>query len=983
MNKFLLLLLCSATFVTTRSFSQSNVRGTVRGVLMDTTDGKQPLVNATISVTPAGGDSSDAEFTVSDKKGAFSMGHIRAGRYRLLITYEGYQAIDRGFSISDSGAVVDLQTLYMARVDKMLQAVVIQRPPMAIKKDTVEYNAGLFTVKPNAVAEDLIAKMPGVTIDRSGNITAQGETVQRILVDGKRFFSDDPKLATRNLPPDIIDKIQVFDDLSDQSKFTGFDDGNRVKTINIITKKNTRKGYFGKTVAADGTSDDYDESINMHRFDGNSQISLLGQGNDINKQNFTPQDIFGSSGGGFRRGGNGGGGGGSITPSTSYLSNGVTTVWAGGTNYRNTFGTDPNHSTDVYGSYFYNYQHIVLKTTDSALSPITPDSSNITNGSSTAISRIASHRAYLNIESRLDTNNSIIFRPNITFQHSTPNGNSSSTTTDNNGNPINSINGYTSSDNTGFNINSSNLQYRHRFNKPFRTISLDINTTANINNGTGYNYSVDSFYSLKDSTLKINQFYNDSLSSYTITPTLSYTEPLSKKQILQFTYYHAYTKSTTINNTYDYNDSLKTFSSFDSLFSNSYKFTSNADNVALAWRVQDPKYNLSLGTGIQWTEFNSDNTTKNIDVAHNYINYTPTVNFQYQFSSTQHFRLNYMGRTGTPTPAQLQPLTTTSDDVNFQVGNPNLKPQFTHSIRMLYADFDPGTQHVIFATINASTIVNDIQSAAYRRSTGGQTTTYVNLNGTYNLSAFFNYGFPLKRPKSNLNFMTNITYAQSQNLLAVDSLLAAAGNYQHLYTKTTGLNETIKWTTNIKKNFDMNLSATSGYTINTVPGLQQQVPVVDTAGKSTTTQNAGGNNNLNSFTETIATDFTAYTNSGWLFAATFDYTYTYTNSKTYTVSAPILTPSIAKQLFKKKNGEIRLTVFDVLNQNTSVSKSTGALGATTYSRTNVLGRYAMLTFTWNLNNFAGSQQRRMPGMFPGMFRGGGGRPGGGGNFPIN
>jgi hypothetical protein len=983
MNKYLLLILSCMMLFTTHSFSQGKTRGSVKGILIDSAGGNQPLVNATVSLRPVNGDSTEAEYTVTDKNGAFAMKGIRPGQYRLLITYEGYRHIEKRFSVTDSASVIDYATVYMQRADKMLEEVIIERPPMGVKKDTVEYNAGSFAVKPNAVAEDLLNKMPGITVDRSGTVTAQGETVTRVLVDGKRFFSDDPKLATRNLPPDIIDKIQVFDDLSDQSKFTGFDDGNRVKTINFITKKNSRKGYFGKTVASDGTDQDYDESINMHRFDGNSQISLLGQGNDINKQNFTPQDIFGSGGGGGRRGGNGGGGGGA-SASTSYLSNGVTTVWAGGTNYRNTFGDNPNHSTDVYGSYFYNYQHIVLKTTDSALTSINGDSSNATNGNSTAISRIASHRIYLNIESRLDTNNSIIFRPNITFQRSTPNGNSSSATFDNNGNPVNTIVGNTSSDNSGFNINSSNLQYRHRFDKPFRTISLDINTTANINNGTGYNYSVDHFYQPQASSTTINQFYNDSLHSITLTPTLSYTEPLSKKQILQFTYYHAYTKSTTINNTYDYVDTLKTYTHFDSLFSNSYKFTSNADNFALAWRVQDPKYNVSVGTGVQFTNFTSDNTTKDITVAHNYVNYTPTVNFQYQFSNTQHLRLNYSGRTGTPSASQLQPLTTTSDSVNFQVGNPGLKPQFTHSLRLLYADFDPGTQHVIFATINASTIINDIQSATYRRTTGGQTSTYVNLNGTYNLSGFFNYGFPLKRPKSNLNFMTNITYAQSQTLLAQDSLAAAAGNYQHLYTKTTGLNETIRWTTNIKKNFDMNFSATSGYTINTIPGLQP--PAVPDTVKTSTTRSVNANSNLNTFTETLATDFTAYTNTGWLFAATFDYTYTYTNSKAYNVSAPILTPSIAKQLFKKKNGELRLTVFDVLNQNTSVSKSSTS-GNTTYSRTNVLGRYAMLTFTWNLNNFAGANQRRMPGMFPGMFRGpgGGGRPGGGGggNFPIN
>ena len=232
------------------------------------------------------------------------------------------------------------------RQSNLLPGVVIQQPPMTIKKDTVEYNASMYTTKPNAVVEDLLKKFPGIQVDASGNITAQGETVQRVLVNGKRFFSDDPKLATRNLPPDIIDKIQVFDDLDDQSKFSGFDDGNRVKTLNITTKKDKRQGYFGRAVGGVGTDEDYDESINMHRFDNDQQISVLGQGNDINKQNFTIQDILGSSGG--RRGGGG------PAAATNQSSPGVTSVWAGGVNYKDYWS--PN--TDITGSYFYNFQHV-------------------------------------------------------------------------------------------------------------------------------------------------------------------------------------------------------------------------------------------------------------------------------------------------------------------------------------------------------------------------------------------------------------------------------------------------------------------------------------------------------------------------------------------------------------------------------------------------------------------------------------------------
>jgi hypothetical protein len=395
--------------------------------------------------------------------------------------------------------------------------------------------------------------------------------------------------------------------------------------------------------------------------------------------------------------------------------------------------------------------------------------------------------------------------------------------------------------------------------------------------------------------------------------------------------------------------------------------------VGLFWRIQETKFNLSVGSGLQWTTFTSDNTTKGIDIGRSYTNLTPTVNFSYNFSSTQHFRLNYMGRVGTPSPSQLQPLTTTTDDVNFTVGNPNLKPQFTQSIRMLYASFDPSTQKVLFATVNASKISNDIQSEVYstNNGTGGQTSTYTNLNGTYSLSGYLNYGFPLRVPKSNMNFITNINYSQSQTLTASDAGAADSNLFTHVYTKNTSVGETISWTTNIRKNFDMNISAASTYTI---PTHKEITPYTSTKSGSSAI-----NSNLNSFSEVVSTEFTAYTNNGWLIAASFDYTYTYTGSSTYNISAPILTPSIAKQLFKKKNGEVRLTVFDVLNQNASAAK-TISTSTIAYSRTNMLTRYAMLTFTYNLNNFPG--QKRGQGMFPGgRFRpGGGGPPGGGGNF---
>jgi hypothetical protein len=913
--------------------SGAKISGSVRGTVEDTVL-RQDLSQATVSITPLA-DSSEIRFSITDRKGSFLIKYLNAGTYRLLISFEGFAPVRKFFTISTANPDIDFHTLYMQNTTDLLEEVVIHTPPVTIRHDTVEYNAGSFATKPNALAEDLLKKMPGIQVDKNGVITAQGETVTRVMVNGKRFFGDDAKLATRNLPPDIIDKIQVFDDLSDQSKFSGFDDGNRVKTINIITKKDKRQGYFGKLAGGVGTNGNYDESVNMHRFDNDEQISLLGQANDINKQNFTADG---------NNGGRGGGSGGNSPPSNT----GITTVWAGGGNYRNSFGT----KTDLYGNYFFNSQHITVNTQDSILKSIQgqlgQDSSNTTAGYQSAIQKRVTNRINFNLEHRFDSSNSLIFRPNIIFQNNEPVSSSFSTTVNNSGQPVNSSLNKTTGYNSGFNVTGSNLQLRHKFAKKYRTISLDINASANVNKGYGYNYALNEFF-MPARVDTLNQYIQDSLHSYTISPTLSFTEPVGKNQILEFNYNYNYQHNVSVNNTFGYTDSLDQYKSFDSLFSNSYKFISHANRFTLSYRMQNSKFNLSVGTGLQFTGFNSLNTTKNIRVEHDYTNFTPTVNFQYTFSKTQHLRFNYTGRPGTPAVSQLQPLITTTDQINYQLGNPNLNQQFTHSMRILYSSFDPGTQHILFATINASTVVNDIQTAVYYNSKGGQQTTWVNLNGTYNISGYFNFGIPIKIPKSNLNFITNLNYSQSQTLLAQDSLAAADNEWAHVYSRNSFISETISWTTNIKKNFDMNLSSTSKYNINRRMGAPVQ--------KSNT------RNNLNAFSQAFSIELTAYTNNGWLFAANLDYTYTNNNAAAYNASVPLLSPAIAKQVFKKKNGEIRLSVFDLLNQNVSVSKSVTS-SLETYTRTNVLTRYAMLTFTYNLNNFSDTKQKQMPGLFP-------------------
>ncbi len=924
---FLSLVLLSIT-------ASAQTNGSLKGKLIDSLS-KQSLKDASISVLD-GRDSTLEVFGLARADGSFSLSNISFGEMIVQVKFQGYDMVERKVSFTKTNANIDLGTIFMKQASNDLGNVTVTQSPMRMKQDTLEINASAFKTKPNAVAEDLLRKIPGMEVSKDGTIKSQGEQVQRVLVNGKRFMGDDPKVATRTLPPDVIDKIQVFDDLSDQSKFTGFDDGNRVKTINITTKKDMRKGVFGKAVVGAGTDGNFDESVNFNKFDGDKQLTLMGQANDINKQNFTQQNIGGGRGGNGGGGGRGGGFGGS-----GATSSGITTVFAGGINYRDAWSKD----IDAYGSYFYNAPSISTINNSNTQNILNQDSSTYNNSNSSSISKNRNHRFQFNFEDRIDSNNSLVFRPNVSFQNSTPNSTSSNITTGGaKGVLINSSVSKTASYNSGFNINGTNLQLRHRFAKKGRTISLDLGFSASDNNGDGTNYSVNTFYLPRLRTDTINQYYRDSSRSFSLNPTVSFTEPIGKNQMLELRYSYNYNDNTTINNTYRYDNGSQKFSKFDSLFSNSYKYNSTASTANLSYRLQQTKYSLNIGSGVQFTDLTSDNTTKNVLVKRNFVNFTPSVFFNYNYSRTKSLRIFYTGRTSQPSTAQLQPILTTTDSINFQIGNPNLKPQFSNSLRFLYTSFDPFTQKIIFATINASVVSNDIQSAIIQNPNGGKTTTYVNLGGTYNVSGYFNYGFPIKSPKSNLNFQTNINYNQSQSLL------------QNLsnYTRSTILAQTIKWTTNLKNNFDMNLSSTYSYN-----------PVRSTLSP---------NQNSNYTTLTLAADFTVYSNNGWIVASDFDLTKYGNRPDGYNNSVFLITPSIAKQFLKNKTGEIRLSCFDVLKQNTSISSQATANQLVT-TRTNNLTRYFMLTFTYNLRNLTGQQQGRegrMEGMRPpGGFGGGG------------
>jgi hypothetical protein len=548
--------------------------------------------------------------------------------------------------------------------------------------------------------------------------------------------------------------------------------------------------------------------------------------------------------------------------------------------------------------------------------------------------------------------NALIFRPNFSTQSTNA---TSSSTTDiyklNNGvqKYISHANNTSSTQSNGYN-GSANLVARHRFKKPGQTISVDLSWTGSSNNNNGnYFNNINIVDSAREKIT--NQQYTADSRSYTLSGTLSYTQPIAKTQQLELRYNHAYTNTVSNKTTYDFDSTTMAYDKENISLTNSFVNDYTADVVTLGYHLNNQKINFNVSNGIQFGYQNSINSTKDYTITRNYTNIYPTVNFRYVFTKTSNIRFNYTGRTGQPSITQLQPLTDSSDGLNITAGNPNLKQSFSQSLRAQYSSFNREKNINMFAAVNFSTTQNAITSAITRLSNGGQRSQPINMNGNYNLNAYFNFGFPLKKPKSNFNFVTNLSTNKGTSLLIVQDTLRTDSTYN--ISRSYSMSETFKWTTNLDSLFDINFFTTPSYTINKY-----------TASSAT---------NPNYFSQNIGVEATWYTRSGWVWSNSFNYTY---YKGLYSTSVPIWNSSFSKLIFKKKQGEIKLAVSDLLNKNKGISQTANAFSIQ-QTTTTVLRRYVLLTFTYNIRNFAG---RNTPSSFGDRREGGGGRRGGGGGF---
>jgi hypothetical protein len=920
----------------------------IKGKLLDLVDNK-PLRGATLSLTSLK-DSSQKFNSISDSSGKFEFQNLSVDSFTLNVSFIGYEDFKQIVGVKDSA--VDLGTLFIPKSIKQLGEVTVtaKTPPTVQKGDTTQYNASQFKVNPDATTEDLIKKMPGVTVDKDGTVTAQGEQVRKVTIDGREFFGDDATAALRNLPAEIVDKIQVFDRLSDQAQFTGFDDGNSQRAINVVTKSGIKNGQFGRIYAGYGTDQRYSAGGNVSFFKNNRRLSFVGNFNNINLQNFGSQDLLGvTSSGGNRGGGNFGGGGnrgggGNFGGGGNRGGGGGFGGFGGGENFTvgqqsgisktNAIGINLadkwGKKLDVQGSYFFNNSNNVNEY--SSRREILSDNL-ISNEISNSQSKNYNHRINMRLEYRIDSNNSIIINPSLNFQKNR----STSESFENSLYPPNdTLNTSTSNRNVtrnGFNLRN-NILYRHSFAKRGRTFSVNFNTVFNKNDGETYSLSHYRFFDGGVTDSLQNQFINNPTNGYTLSANMSYTEPISSKSILQFNYSPSYSKNKADQQTFDFDQTGGKYTEFIPSLSNKFDNATTTQNGGITYRLGNSRDNqFSVGASIQHSQLESDRIFPSVtNVDQSFTNVLPNLQWRKKISVHSSFNIFYRASTNFPSVTQLQDVVNQSNQLRMSMGNPELKQSYNHFLSSRYTFTNTQKGQSFFANIFVQTQQDYISNATYIAKTdsiiqqsnpdvilkqGSQLTKPVNLDGYKSFRSFFTFSQPVKFIKSNINLSTGFSYSAFPGLI----------NYEKSITDNYTYNAGVVIASNISEFVDFNISYNANF--NTIKGQPDN----------------------GQFNQNASAQFNLLSKKGWFLQNDLNnQSYNYKSSSVPDQNFWLWNAAIGKKFLKNKTGELKLSAFDLLKQNKSIQRNVNEVYIEDV-QSKVLQQYFMLTFTYSLKNF--------------------------------
>lgn len=886
---------------------------TIEGTIMDSTI-KKPLNYATISLANAK-DSSLISFTRANESGFFQIKNVPAGKFLISISYVGYQftwlAVKAGTT-----PVLSLGNIYLQNTATMSSVTVTaRRPPVVINGDSIEFNSENFKTQPNAVVEDMLKKMPGIEVDKSGGITVNGKSVSKVYVNGKEFFTGDPKMATRNLAADAVDKIQIYDRKSDQAMFTGIDDGNEETAINIKTKKDRKQSTFGKVGSGFGTPGRFDGQGNVNRINNDEQYSVIATANNVNKQNFSMGDVSNFSGGGGGRGGGGvtinfsGGDGG-----TDANSRGVAETFSLGANYSNLLNEKKmDFNANANGSDVSRYN-----TSNSYTQNLIPGNNFNRTSNSVSDSRNQQQRFNATIDNKVSESFSFKYTPNVSVQHNTSNSESTTSTFLPDGTPTNGTATNASSVTDATNI-SNTLLLRKKFAKKGRTISSTITQGYNESLSNGSQFTDQLFYNFgvltKDSILDQQNKRKSLTQSYSAN--FVYTEPISKKSLLEFNAYLNKNNSSTSRKVFDKNAGNNQYDLLNNRLTNEFNSEYTYAGGGMNYRLNQKKYNFSTGFSLQNAMLNGINTSVNTKIKQEFKDVLPSANFQYNFSQTQNFNFNYRTSTNQPSLTQLQPVLDQSNINNQTIGNPNLKRTYNHNINLRFFSTKILAQRNFFALLNAQIANNSIVNYDSILPTRQTLSKPVNVNGVYRINGSVNYGFGVKKLYSRFNFGFNGGYNNNVNYVN--------GTLNTTIIKSVG--PSINYTFSLDEKMDLNISARHNYNI--------------------TKNEVNAALNTNYVSRIYSTDLTNYLPGGLVLNQSLNYTINEGRAAGFNTAVPIWNASLSKFFMKNKRAELKLSAFDLLNRNVGVSRNVSQNQIVDQSY-NVINQYFLIGFTYSL-----------------------------------
>lgn len=948
------ILLMSLTVIS--AFAQSGGRRvTVSGTVLDGDD-KSPVIQATVQLL-APKDSAMITGNVTNLDGQFSLA-AKPGNYLLKVSFVGYKPVFKPVKLTSARQRMNVGEIELNSDAIMLEGAVIvaQAPEVTASEDTLVYTSSAYRVPEGSALEELVKKLPGAEVDENGTITINGKEIKKIMIDGKEFFADDPNIAMKNLPVNIIDKIRAYDKKSDMARVTGIDDGEEETVLDLSVKPGMNHGWLGNADVAAGTEDRYSGKLMVNRFWGDNQFTVIGSMNNVNDNGFP------GGGGGGRWGGQ----------------NGLSAVKMGGFNF-----ATKSEKLETGGSVNFNYKDADIQSKTNSETFISSETSSFKNALTANRNKTTNLRADFRIEWKPDTLTTLLVRPRLTYGKA-DNGSDSKSYTFNTDpeadtedlvnaddlttlvpeeNIVNTIvrNSLSKSDDI---TAGGSLMFNRRLGKPGRNINF--RGTYNYTNSESEQFSASTteyYQQTAEEQLEIlNRYITTPTESYNYSLRFTYSEPIFKGGFLQFSYNFQYSNSKTDNSTYDMpvdwvvaDGYLSDKGVFNPDLSKTaeYDYYNHQADVQLRW-IRD-KMQLNVGGSFQPQNTKLSYKQGDLDTAvvRKVFNFTPTLDFRYNFSKTSQLRVNYRGRSSQPSMTDMLPIEDNTDPLDIRVGNSGLKPSFTNSLMVFYNMFNPEKQRGVMTHLRFQNVLNSISNRRqYNEDTGGYITMPENINGNWNLFGILGTNTALRNKKFTINTFTMSRFNNIVSYISDKDLMTQADKNN---TRQLTLSERLRGTYRSDW-WEFSLNGSLNYT-RTRNSFQKENNM------DTYQFSYGASTNVNlPWNMSVSTDISQNSRRGYADAS-------------MNRDELIWNAQISQNFLKGNAATVSVQFYDILRNQSNVSRTISA-AMRQDTEYNAIYSYCMVHFIYRLNLFGGKGAR--PNMGPGGGPGFGG-PGGPGH----